>query len=170
MREQLAWTATHDALTKLINRREFESRLGAKVRRREDGPFSALFIDLDRFKAVNDLHGHEGGDRVLAAVANHISRNLRPFDDAWRWGGEEVLLCLKEADMDSGAVALERVRAGLEALPILLADGQVLNVTASFGLCAASRSLSVEQMIERTDKALYRAKQGGRNRVERADL
>jgi diguanylate cyclase (GGDEF)-like protein len=134
---------------------------------RSGKPFCLALMDIDYFKNVNDTYGHENGDRVLSAVANHTSRSLRPFDDAWRWGGEEFLLCLKEADLSAGVLALERVRAGLAKMPIKLSDGSAINVTASFGI-AAARDATIDDMLAQADKALYSAKSAGRNRIETA--
>ena len=87
------------------------------------------------------------------------------FDDAWRWGGEEFLLCLKEADRIAGGLALERVRAGLEKMSVKLRDGRSVAVTASFGIVVSERTSTIDGMLEQADKALYRAKHEGRNRI-----
>jgi diguanylate cyclase (GGDEF)-like protein len=128
-------------------------------------PFCLAILDIDHFKSINDTHGHDAGDRVLASVADHVSRTLRPFDDAYRMGGEEFLLCLKETDLGTGLKVLERVRASLEQLPITLANGVVVNITASFGLTASALDATIEEMIHRADQALYRAKNQGRNAI-----
>jgi len=159
-----------DTLTGLRSRAGMRDDLIKELSRfqRSGKPFCIALMDIDHFKHVNDTYGHEGGDRVLSAIANHTSRSLRPFDDAWRWGGEELLLCLKEADLSAGVLALERVRAGLEKLPIKLSDGTAINVTASFGIAAAMKDLTIDDLLAQADKALYRAKEGGRNRIETA--
>jgi len=102
----------------------------------------------------------------LVAVANHISRSLRSFDDAWRWGGEEFLLCLKEVDLAAGLSVLERLRSSLEKTPIKISAALAVPVTASFGITVARPDVAIEALLEQTDKALYRAKEKGRNRVE----
>lgn len=157
-----------DSLTGLRSRIGMRDDLAKEQTRyqRTGKPFCLAFADIDYFKKVNDTYGHENGDRVLAAVSNHLIRNLRPFDDAWRWGGEEILLCLKEADLSAGNLALERVRAGLEKMDIKLADGQSIHVTASFGLVAASVDSTIDGLLLQADKALYKAKAAGRNRIE----
>ncbi|MDE1901843.1 MAG: diguanylate cyclase [Alphaproteobacteria bacterium] len=159
-----------DTLTGLQSRAGLHDDLNRELSRfkRSNKPFCLALMDVDHFKNINDTHGHDAGDRVLAAIANHISRNLRPFDDAWRWGGEEFLLCLKEADITSGRIALERVRTTLEKTPITLGDGSSLHVTASFGIVAPDPAATIDDMISRADRALYRAKEGGRNRIENA--
>ena len=157
-----------DILTGLRSRLGMQDDLTREFSRfqRSGKPFCLVLMDIDHFKKVNDTYGHESGDRVLSSVANHISRSLRPFDDAWRWGGEEFLLCLKETNLTGGCLALERVREGLEKTPIKLANGQVIRVTASFGLVAVHKDATIDTMLIDADKALYRAKEGGRNRIE----
>lgn len=127
--------------------------------------FCIAMMDIDHFKLINDSYGHDAGDKVLAAVADHVSRSVRAFDDAYRLGGEEFLLCLKEADLATGLKVLERLRASLEKLPIALTDGSVINITASFGLTASDKDLPIEQLLHRADQALYRAKNQGRNAI-----
>ena len=127
--------------------------------------FCITMIDIDHFKAVNDTYGHDAGDRVLASVADFISRSFRPFDDAYRLGGEEFLVCLKEVDLATGLKVLERIRGNLEKMPIKLPSGLVITITASFGLVASTDNTAVEEMLHRVDQALYRAKNQGRNRI-----
>jgi diguanylate cyclase (GGDEF)-like protein len=160
-----------DPLTGMRSRSGMQEDLSRELSRfqRTGTPFCLALMDIDHFKKINDTHGHDGGDRVLASVANHLSRGLRPFDDAWRWGGEEFLLCLKEADLNAGLLALDRVRASLEKTPIKLADGQLVFVTASFGLIAAAKNTRIDELLAKADQALYRAKTGGRNRIETAN-
>ncbi len=128
-------------------------------------PFCIAMMDIDHFKNINDTYGHEAGDHVLAAVADHITRSLRPFDDAYRLGGEEFLLCLKESDLAVGLTILERLRSGLEKLSITLADGTPIKVTSSFGLTSSAHDIAIEEMLQRADQALYRAKNEGRNKI-----
>ena len=160
-----------DTLTGLRSRVGMRDELARELSRfqRSGKPFCLALMDIDHFKKVNDTYGHEGGDKVLSAVANHVTRSLRPFDDAWRWGGEEFLLCLKEANLAGGVLALERVREGLEVMPITLSDGRALKVTASFGIICVTDETTIDEMLAQADKALYRAKGGGRNRVEATD-
>jgi diguanylate cyclase (GGDEF)-like protein len=159
-----------DTLTGLRSRSGMQDDLTRELSRfqRNGKPFCLALMDIDHFKKINDTYGHDGGDKVLSSVANHVSRSLRPFDDAWRWGGEEILLCLKETDLAGGCLALERVRAGLEQTQIKLSDGRLVNVTASFGIVLAVKDTTIDALMAQADKALYRAKEGGRNRVESA--
>ncbi|MDE2029526.1 MAG: diguanylate cyclase [Alphaproteobacteria bacterium] len=159
-----------DTLTGLRARATARDDLARELSRfqRSGKPFCLALMDIDHFKKINDTYGHDAGDKVLSAVANHISRNLRPFDDAWRWGGEEFLLCLKETDLTGGATAVERVRAALEKSSIVLGDGKAITVTASFGVAAPGENPVISEILKQADAALYRAKDGGRNRVEKA--
>ncbi len=134
--------------------------------RRSATPACVALADVDRFKAINDGHGHAAGDSVLAAIAGMLIENLRPYDSVYRYGGEEFLLCLPETGPEEARRVLERVRERIAERPIVLADGQNLAVTISFGLTLLSPRRPLEELIERADKALYTAKQNGRNRVE----
>ncbi len=156
-----------DLLTGLRSRVGLKEDLMREYSRfeRTEKPFCIAIMDIDHFKAVNDTYGHDAGDRVLAAVADHAGSALRPFDDAFRLGGEEFLLCLKEADLGTGMKVLERLRASLEHLKIALADRTHVTVTASFGLVCSVPEVTVDAMLHRADQALYRAKNQGRNRI-----
>jgi len=156
-----------DLLTGLRSRVGLQEDLVREYSRflRTEKAFCVAIMDIDHFKLINDTYGHDAGDRVLAAVADHVSRSLRPFDDAYRLGGEEFLLCLKEADLATGLKVLERLRMSLEKTAITLSSGPAINVTASFGLTASLRNIPVEEMLHRADQALYRAKNAGRNQI-----
>ena len=160
-----------DTLTGLRSRVGMRDDLARELSRfqRNGKPFCLALMDIDHFKKVNDTYGHESGDKVLVSAANHVSRHLRSFDDAWRWGGEEFLLCLKDADLASGTLILERLRAGLEKTSVKLGDDRAISVTASFGIVGAAKERTIEDMLVQADKALYRAKAGGRNRIELAE-
>ncbi len=122
-------------------------------------------LDLDHFKAVNDQHGHMTGDRVLTDTARYIAAHLRPYDKMFRYGGEEFLLCLPDADLPSGGEILDRLRKELATLPHRTEDQRVFQVTVSFGFTLLDPDHPVEQSIDRADKALYVAKSRGRNLV-----
>jgi len=156
-----------DPLTGLRSRTGLTEDLAREQNRflRSGRPFCLALMDIDHFKSVNDTYGHEAGDRVLAAVADRISRDLRSFDDAWRWGGEEFLFCLKEADDTSAVAVLERLRMALASKPVILADGKSIPVTASFGFAMSRLNVTPEELIRAADQALYRAKAEGRNRI-----
>jgi diguanylate cyclase (GGDEF)-like protein len=119
--------------------------------------------DVDRFKSVNDTYGHVAGDCALAASARYVMANLRPYDKVFRYGGEEFLICMQNTDAATGHEVVERVREGLAAMPIECGGKATLHITMSFGLTLLDPDVSIEQSIERADKAMYAAKAAGRN-------
>ncbi|TIP99135.1 MAG: PleD family two-component system response regulator [Mesorhizobium sp.] len=161
--------AVTDALTGLHNRRYLDSHLQtlfdrAVARRR---PLSVMITDLDRFKAVNDAHGHDGGDEVLREFARRLRKNVRGIDLACRFGGEEFVVVMPDTD---GAVAekvAERIRAEIAQMPFAVGqDGKTIEVTVSVGVSAVLKGVdSVSGLMKRADLALYEAKSAGRNRV-----
>ncbi|HJU37087.1 MAG TPA: diguanylate cyclase [Gaiellaceae bacterium] len=157
-----------DGLTGLANRRAASDALHAEAARaqRLETPLSVVLADLDRFKDVNDVHGHAVGDEVLRVFADVLRETLRESDVAGRWGGEEFLLLLPGADEEGAAQLADRVRVALFDRAIASAPG--LRVTASFGVAEHAGQANTEQLLDAADSALYRAKRGGRNRVERA--
>jgi diguanylate cyclase (GGDEF)-like protein len=165
--ERLALT---DPLTDLANRRAFSGSMEAEMARarRSGKGIGLLFLDLDRFKAVNDGHGHAVGDEVLVAVADLLRRHGRRGDLTARMGGEEFAVLLPETESSNALVVAERIRKAVEAEPV----GRTvpLSVTVSIGVAvaAAGSTESPESLLARADAALYRAKGAGRNRVEAA--
>ena len=157
-----------DGLTGLANRRAAAAALHAEAAQSErlETPLSIVLADLDGFKDVNDEHGHAVGDEVLRAFADVLRETVRESDVAGRWGGEEFLLLLPGADLDGAAQFAERVRAGLATRRIPSAPD--LRVTASFGVAEYAGESNSEQLVAAADSALYRAKRGGKDRVERA--
>ena len=154
-----------DALTGLSNRRAILTQLSGMVSgaRRHGHPLSIALIDLDRFKAVNDTHGHKTGDEVLVAAAHAIGVRLRAEDQLGRLGGEEFLLLLPNTGAEAAIRVAERVRAAVADAPA------PVPVTVSIGL-ATWDSETPEALLQRADEALYAAKQAGRNRVMAATL
>lgn len=120
-------------------------------------------LDIDFFKKVNDHYGHSAGDIVLATLAHNISKNLRPYDKIFRYGGEEFLLCIPQTDLIQGHEMIERLRKIIPETSINLDSKQVINITISVGLTLLDPSCPVEQTIDRADKAMYIAKSSGRN-------
>jgi diguanylate cyclase (GGDEF)-like protein len=155
--------AETDALTGVANR---YGLLAALRRRSGAAPAGAVvLVDVDRFKAINDTHGHENGDRVLVALAGRLRGVLRPEDVVARWGGEEFLVVLGPADAAAAVAVAERLRAAVAAEPFAL-DGGVIAVTASIGVSVvAVDETRIDAALARADAALYAAKNGGRNRV-----
>ena len=123
------------------------------------------FMDLDRFKSVNDTHGHPVGDGVLAGAVGFVMKHLRPFDKVFRYGGDEFLVCMPGADLEKGRAVIERIREGLAELPLGPQGGPTVHMTASFGVALLDPDCSVEESIGRADRALLAAKTAGRNRA-----
>jgi len=167
-REVLERHALTDGLTGLINRRAAEVRLDeelARARRHSEGYVLAM-MDIDHFKTVNDRYGHAVGDEVLKAVARRIEAGLREDDWVARWGGEEFLVFLRNADVRESVFVLERLVAQVKATPIATSAGAIrLTLSAGIGL-PAGEDRSFRNAVEMADTCLYRAKANGRDRVE----
>jgi len=159
-----------DPLTGLRNRTGLHEEMEREMNRfrRTGKPFCVALCDLDKFKSVNDTYGHEAGDRVLIATTSTINQGIRSFDEAFRIGGEEILILLKDASLMEGYMVLERLRADIAKHPVQLADGRTLTVTASFGVAEADLGIHPDTLIQLADQALYEAKRQGRNRVIKA--
>ncbi len=161
--------ATTDVLSGIANRRHlFE--LGAQETRRAlryGKPLAVLMIDIDRFKLVNDLWGHASGDRVIRHIADQLRVLLRTVDSCGRIGGEEFAAILPETDAAGAALVAERLRLAIEASEAARADdGQVIRHTVSIGVAALTPAdTAFEGLLQRADRALYRAKASGRNQV-----
>ncbi|MCF5940967.1 sensor domain-containing diguanylate cyclase, partial [Xanthomonas perforans] len=173
LRETLRQQSIRDPLTGLYNRRYLEETLSHELARctRRELPLSVLMLDVDHFKRFNDLHGHSGGDRVLAAIGELLLAQTRGEDICCRYGGEELTIILPEVDLPTACMMAEKLRAGIEALQVM-GDGVCLpKVTASFGAASfPAHASTVASLLQRADAALYRAKQGGRNQVVSADV
>ena len=133
-------------------------------------PCCVALMDLDNFKSVNDVYGHSAGDKVLMTFAQHIAQRLRPYDRVFRYGGEEFLIILANTSLEQAHDIIERLRQELAKLPLEFGAGMPLHVTASFGVAQLDPDLSVEEGIERADKALYQAKADGRDRCVAWDV
>jgi len=164
--EQSERLATIDALTGLMNRRAFLRGASIELSRssRYDLPLSALLVDIDHFKQVNDKHGHAMGDRALVEVSNAVTKTLRSPDVTCRWGGEELVVLLPNTNLEGAVVVAERLRERIAALELTSATGE-LRLTASLGVAQLRGAESFDGLIERADLAMYEAKSGGRNRV-----
>jgi diguanylate cyclase (GGDEF)-like protein len=158
--------ALTDPLTGLLNRRSMEQRLreAAHGFERTGRAFSVIMADIDRFKRINDVHGHAVGDRVLRAVAGLFGERLRGGDAVARWGGEEFLLLLPETELATACEVADRLRTTAEAR---LSDGAGLgqSVTLTFGVAVFNRPMRVDACLKQADDALYAGKAEGRNRV-----
>jgi two-component system cell cycle response regulator len=160
-----------DPLTGLMNRRAFADAMGRELSRAEryGFPVSALLLDVDHFKKVNDTRGHEGGDVVLRGVSDVIRRIARKSDVVGRWGGEEFVLGLPQAAEAGARVAAERLRRAVADSSFVLAEGPPLHVTISIGIAHAAKGEGLDVILARADGAMYLAKSRGRNRVETQD-
>ena len=165
--------ATSDALTGLNNRRQFEERLKQEVSnsKRQHHPLCAIMLDIDYFKKVNDTYGHFAGDVVLKKVAGLIKSALREYDIPSRYGGEEFIILLPSTKVDDAFVVAERLRRTVENtridIPTEKGDSvaYTLGVTISLGVYQYKPSDTPEEFYQNADKALYIAKENGRNRV-----
>ncbi len=167
-RERLNWAASHDRLTGLPNRAAFETLLEAATAKAEQAPFCALFIDLDRFKQVNDTGGHAAGDALLRDVAKELSSKLRKSDTVARLGGDEFAVLLPMCPIPRAQVIAESLRAAVDAYRLDW-EGTRHGVGASIGLVAVNGTHScAAEVLKAADVACYEAKRGGRNQVAMA--
>ena len=158
-----------DPLTRALNRRFMPSILTREVRMasQKGMDLSLLMIDIDHFKNINDTYGHSSGDAVLQQVAETILSLCRPSDFVFRYGGEEFLVALVEADADKAFAIGEELRRQIAQQPMKLPDGAHQSVTLSIGVAAFNGHPDYSHLVNAADRALYRAKQGGRNRCEK---
>ena len=158
--------ARTDDLTDLPNRRALDEEIAHALAaaRRNGRPFAIVMVDVDRFKFINDTHGHGVGDATLAAFAQRLAGALREPDRAFRYGGEEFCVLLADTDLAGARTLAERARAHVMR-PF---DGTMRALTASFGVTAWQLEDTGDTLFRRADRALYAAKANGRNRVETA--
>ncbi len=169
-----------DELTRVLNRRGLMERIDPfvnEVRYQMENPdqrrgliirnFSLIFADVDKFKSINDTHGHAAGDTVLKEVAQRLRDNVRGSDIVGRYGGEEIVIGLLGANGSDAQAVAENLRSKVAELPFQH-NGNNIAVTASFGVAALEKNMTTSDLIDAADKALYRAKENGRNRVETA--
>lgn len=154
-----------DELTGLSNRRCFETSFEKEFLRakRYDNKLTVVMFDIDHFKNVNDTYGHQCGDYILKQVANAALQTFRKTDTVFRFGGEEFVVILTETDIKQSIIPLERFRKTVQTLDLNYQNQQV-NITVSIGACQLTPEInSKEKLLENTDKALYQAKNSGRN-------
>jgi two-component system, cell cycle response regulator len=163
--EELKHQAVRDGLTGLYNRREFGKLLGQAIARAGRLRFALLLFDIDHFKKLNDTYGHPAGDAALRNTAQMFERHMREDDQAARYGGEEFAAILPGADLPGAVRLAERVREAIEGSRIVF-EGARLQVTVSLGVAVwPDDARDDEGLVAAADRALYAAKQGGRNRV-----
>ncbi len=170
-KQVLEHLATHDALTGVHNRKQFDTRLAEEIgrARRYQRELSIIMIDIDHFKQINDAYGHPVGDQVLQAFAAVIKESIRQHDSAGRYGGEEFVILLPETSLQDAVDFAERLRKQVAALSIDAGSKSPIRITASFGVsCFPEPSADCEQLIKLADEAMYRAKNSGRNLVQSA--
>ena len=158
---RLAELSVTDELTGIPNRRRLMEKLDEEIRRSErtGRPFSLLMLDLDHFKQVNDRHGHQTGDEVLRQCAAILKKSVRSIDTVARYGGEEFCIILPETSLDAARAVAEKVREAIKALPEPVP-------TVSIGVSLWQPKQPHGELLARADKALYHAKETGRDRVE----
>ena len=161
---QLEIFAMKDGLTGLFNRHSLDQTFLGEMSRQDryNEPLSLIMLDVDHFKRVNDVWGHDAGDIVLAEIARRVAATLRDTDLLFRWGGEELLILSPHTSLEGASAVADKLRQVISALPILPAG----NITASFGVVERQKGESRDDCFRRVDQLLYRAKLNGRNRVE----
>ena len=158
--------ALYDPLTGLYNRRGMDFSLNHSVAStyRSGECISAINIDIDFFKKVNDTHGHDGGDFVLQKISETLLQNVRPKDVCSRLGGEEFVIVLPDTSQHYAISVAERIRVDIEALELIYMDKKI-KLTSSFGVATHCKSIDIDYLLKDADKALYAAKAEGRNKV-----
>ena len=167
LRRRYERAAMFDGLTGIHNRRWLDETLHRLVRRveRGDASLSIALIDIDHFKGINDTYGHEAGDHVLTTVAQVLARNLRPTDLVARFGGEEFVILFPDTDLEHALIAGERVRLAVASEALNSGERRLPGVTISMGIAQLQPGQSVPELLKGADRAMYAAKDGGRNRV-----
>src|SRR5450830_461374 len=167
--ESLKQLSITDGLTECYNRQLFNERMPGEIQRanRYDRTLSIVFCDIDFFKTVNDQYGHSVGDKVLVAFAHCLKEEIR-IDVDWvvRYGGEEFVVVLPETRLACAIAVAERMRRRVEnELKVIIAGGESLKITASFGVAQKTETDNIDSLVNRADEWLYAAKTGGRNQV-----
>lgn len=165
LNRELERLSSTDKLTGLCNRMKLDEKFEEEIQRFErfKNPFSVIMVDVDHFKSVNDAHGHQTGDAVLVQTANVLLENTRKTDVVGRWGGEEFLILCPGTDAEGAAKVAENLRKAIEGSDF----GKVGTKTASFGIAECVEGELAKDVVAKADAALYRAKNAGRNRVEK---
>jgi len=163
---QLRLLAMTDPLTEISNRRHFMSQISEEIERtkRFGDPFSLMMIDIDNLKEVNDTYGHEAGDEVLRTFAKYCQTRLRSIDRLARFGGDEFIVLLVQTGWKKAKEVAERLVSEIQGLEMQI-EKESIHITVSIGLTTIIEGSTIEGLIKRADKALYEAKNGGRNQV-----
>lgn len=172
LKEELQYLAAHDTLTGAFARRAFLDLAEREQARgqRSGQPMALLMLDLDHFKAINDSHGHQAGDRVLHKFAGIAQGCLRRQDIFGRYGGEEFIVLLPDTTRDTAMMVAKRICATVAKTSVLVAGRKPIQVSVSIGVVVGNDKTSLDRLIDLADQAMYRAKAAGRNRVEFAEV
>lgn len=162
--EKIELMSKTDYLTKLSNRRDIFERMQKEEQHEASTIFSVVVCDIDHFKAVNDTYGHSAGDKILIKIAELLRSAVGPENSVARWGGEEFLLLLKNTKGDKAYEIMEQVRKSIENEKVMEGNNRI-SITMTFGICQFDGTASFEICIAKADKALYRGKRSGRNKV-----
>lgn len=168
---QAVQSAQTDPLTGLLNRAALDRMLERElaVSRRSGGHLCLLVLDVDHFKAVNDRFGHQAGDQVLLAVADRLRALTRRSDMVFRYGGEEFVLLMGDTDPEAADQGARRIHEAIRERPLEITPGQCIDITVSIGIACGGGSEEPGSLFRRADRAMYRAKDSGRNRIVWAD-
>ncbi|MBL3535634.1 MAG: GGDEF domain-containing protein [gamma proteobacterium endosymbiont of Lamellibrachia anaximandri] len=170
--QRLKYLATHDSLTGLYNRKVMQQRITDEILRatRYKHILSVFMLDIDHFKQTNDTYGHKVGDTVLSKIASILESSIRKTDYVARYGGEEFAVVLPETPLSEAEELAERLRSQIAGHSISITDDQEINITASIGVATfPDDARSWEDLLEAADKAMYSAKEKGRNCVQTAN-
>jgi len=167
MMERLKKLSITDGLTKLFNSRHFYNQLKNEIGRctRYSHPLSLLILDIDHFKEYNDNYGHLEGDKVLMRLGQVIKLLLRKMDSAYRYGGEEFTIILPETEIDEAGVVSQRIRRAIKEIVFSPETRSEISITVSIGMTAYISPEDITAFVQRADKALYKSKSAGRDRV-----
>ena len=157
-----------DSLTGLLNHRAITEWVDSELDRavRQEQPLSVVMIDIDKFKHINDTHGHPSGDRVIRRLSTLLNTRLRKYDGVGRYGGEEFMVVLPATTVDAAARLIDRLREQFAEAAITTEAGDTIHCQFSAGVAAYPEHITPQEIINAADGALYRAKLAGRNRVE----
>ncbi len=168
LEQTLNQLASRDALTQCWNRRMIDELMSSSIAEsnRKGTPLTLMVVDIDHFKNENDTYGHASGDIALKHTVDILNQNLREYDQVGRYGGEEFVVLLPSTDKSSAWGIAERIRSSIQYSPAIISDAETIPLTVSIGLAEVRNGNETPlSLFERADKALYTAKQKGRNRV-----
>lgn len=170
LQEKLRYQSLRDPLTGLYNRRYLQDALSKELDRasRRQQFVSLIMLDVDHFKRFNDIYGHSAGDFVLATVGTYLQSNIRQYDIACRYGGEELIIVMPDASIEDSITRSEEIRIGIKKLEPVYEGKKLESISVSIGVsCFPHHSITTQGLIDAADRALYKAKKGGRDRVMR---